>query len=249
MFRSTFSKINDFIIASGGYKAVLPIFIAIIALAIALLVLQQNWIKNEWMEVKKEIAEAEKVKSKIVDNLYDTSKETKKITIKGKKTQKHQDSPVTFLQEIKQKDANINSMTKEGNMYYEYDQHEKAVAVYEKLTKQYSVFEGSDKVFNRLAKSYYSLEDYNGALEAYKNIYQDYLNSPYKLEAQLGMGKCFIKIGNYDEARRVLYFLVGLEAKYKDDVDLEKVIEAYYSIADSYIEQAMASSKNEAKSN
>lgn len=244
MIKSVITKVNEFVEASGGYKGVIPIIIAILGLAIALLVLQQNWIKKEWNAVKSDIEEVGTKKKAVAVKQDKRPKKSKEIKIRDSKIKKQYSTVTGFLQVKKEKEKNIRSMIREGDLFFDYDQYEQAAVVYEELTSQHSVFEGSDKVFNRLARSYYNLEDYESALDSYKKVYYS-LNSPYKLDAQLGLGKCLIQIGNYDEARRILYFLVGQEAKYKKDDDKEKVVEAYYSIADSYIGQARASKSRE----
>jgi len=235
-------KLNDFINTSGGYKSFIPVIIAILVLTIALLVLQQNWIKKEWNAVKSEIEE-KTIKATKVLKKKGVSKEPIKPLTEETIFQKQHDVTSRILKTKEIKEADIKKMQKEGDLYYEYDQYEKAVNVYEKLTDKHTVFEESDKVFTRLGKAYYNLGDYESALGAYKKVYHDYLNSSYRLDAQLGMGKCLIQIGNYDEARRILYFLVGQEAKYKEGEDKEKIIDAYYVIADSYVEQAKVSLK------
>ncbi|ODS32943.1 MAG: hypothetical protein SCARUB_01944 [Candidatus Scalindua rubra] len=138
-------------------------------------------------------------------------------------------------------------MVKEADMYYDYNQYEKAIVVYEKLVGSNMAFDDSDRIFSRLAECYYKLEDYENALETYRKVCNDYLNSPYRLNARLGMGECLILTGNYGEARRVLYSVAAQEAKYKAGKDKLKVIEAYYKIADSYVEQAKHSLKKESR--
>jgi hypothetical protein len=59
------------------------------------------------------------------------------------------------------------------------------------------------------------------------------------------MGECLILTGDYGEARRILYSIAGVEAKYTEDNDKHTVIKAYYKIADSYIEQAKQYLKEE----
>ncbi len=235
-------KLDNFINESGGYKAFIPIIAVILILTIALLVLQQSMIKKEWKAVKTEIEEKVQRKTKVLRKKGVSKKPLKPLS-KDTIIQKQRDVTLNILETKKSKEENINKMKKEGDLFFEYDQYEKAVNVYEKLTSKHSVFEESDKVLARLGKSYYNLGDYESALGAYEKIYHDYLNSPYKLDAQLGMGKCHIQIGNYDEARRILYFLVGQESKHKEGDDREKVIEAYYGIADSFVEQAKTSLK------
>ncbi len=123
-------------------------------------------------------------------------------------------------------------------MYFDYDQYEKAAIIYRKLVNTNPTSEWGDKVYSRLAECYYNLKDFEGALEAYGKVYNSYLKSPYALNARLRMGECLILMGNFDEARRVLYTLIGQEARYEKAEDKLKVIEAYYKIADSYVEQA-----------
>ncbi len=233
-------KVNDFIEASGGYKAVIPVIATILILAIALLVLQQRMIKKERNAVKTEIEDKVQRKTKVLKK-KGVSKKPLKPLKEDTIIQKQHDVTRRILETKENKEADIKKMQKEGDLFFEYDQYEKAVNVYEKLTNEHSVFDESDKVFIRLGNSYYNLKDFESALKAYKKVYHDYLNSPYRLDAQLGMGKCLIQIGSYDEARRILYFLVGQEAKYKEGEDKEKVIEAYYGIADSFVEQAKTS--------
>ena len=134
--------------------------------------------------------------------------------------------------------ANIKSAIKEADMYFDYDQHKKAATVYEQLINSKIAIDESDRISNRLAESYYKLGDNDKALGVYRKVANNYLHSPYRLSAQLGIGECLILTGDYGEARRVLYSITGEEAKYTEDNDKRIVIKAHYKIADSYIEQA-----------
>ncbi len=190
-------------------------------------------VKEESRNVKEERKNFKEV-SKNVKKEIKNFKEEKKNFKKEKKSS----LSASALRARKKAIFNIEKKMKGADMYFEYGQYEKAAAIYEELTDESSASEWSDKVFNRLAECYYNLGDVEGALEVYRKVCNNFLNSPYSLNAQLRMGECLILMGNFEEARRVLYILVGQEAKYKKDEDKSKVIEAYYKIADSYVEQA-----------
>ncbi len=256
MDKDILTRINSLIKESGRYKAFISMSVAILVLVLVLMVIQQSWIKkeknainsiinnsgNEIKHVKTEpLKESKKL---LVNNTKEESRNVKKVSKNVKKERKSfkkerkSSLSASALRARKKAIFNIEKKTKGADMYFEYGQYEKAAAIYEELTDESSASEWSDKVFNRLAECYYNLGDVEGALEAYRKVCNSFLNSPYSLNAQLRMGECLILMGNFEEARRVLYILVGQEAKYKEAEDKSKVIEAYYKIADSYVEQA-----------
>ncbi len=249
MDKDILARINSLIKESGKYKAFISMSVAILVLILVLMVIQQSWIKkeknainsiinNSENEIKHVKAEPLKESKKLlVNNTKEESRNVKKERKNFKKERKSSLS-ASALRARKKAIFNIEKKIKGADMYFEYGQYEKAVAIYEELTDESSASEWSDKVFNRLAECYYNLGDVEGALEAYRKVCNSFLNSPYSLNAQLRMGECLILMGNFEEARRVLYILVGQEAKYKEAEDKSKVIEAYYKIADSYVEQA-----------
>jgi tetratricopeptide (TPR) repeat protein len=132
----------------------------------------------------------------------------------------------------------IKKKIKEANLYYEFEQYDKAARLYEELSTAQIVFTEKDKVVNNLAECYFYLGHFELAMETYQKILKDFFNTPYRLNAQLGEGKCLIHLGEFGEARRVLYLLIAKEAKYDEEEEKSKVIEAYYKIAESYIAQA-----------
>ncbi len=251
MDKDVLARINSLIKESGRYKAFISMSVAILVLVLVLMVIQQSWIKkekdainsiinnseNETKHVKAEpLKESKKLLAKNV------KKESKNVNVKEErknfKRENKSSLSASALRARKKAIFNIEKKMKGADMYFEYGQYEKAVAIYEELTDESSASEWSDKVFNRLAECYYNLGDVEGALKAYRKVCNSFLNSPYSLNAQLRMGECLILMGNFEEARRVLYTLVGQEVKYKKAEDKSKVIEAYYKIADSYVEQA-----------
>jgi tetratricopeptide (TPR) repeat protein len=235
MDKAILAKINSFIKDNGGYKVFIFMSIAILVLILALIFIQQSWIKKEKSAIESAINnsknEIEQVKAESMD-------ESKKLLAKDVKREEKDSMSAISLHARKKAIFNIEKEIKGADMYFEYGQYKKAATIYEELTNANFTYEQSDKVFYRLAECYYNLGDFQGALEAYREVYSNYLDSPYSLHAHLRMGECLILIGNYGEARRVLYTLVGQEAKYEKDEDEIKVIEAYYKIADSYVEQA-----------
>jgi tetratricopeptide (TPR) repeat protein len=249
MDKDILARINSLIKESGKYKAFISMSVAIFVLVLVLMVIQQSWIKkeknainsiinNSGNEIKHVKAEPLKESKKLlVNNIKEESRNVKKERKNFKKERKSSLS-ARALRARKKAIFNIEKKTKGADMYFEYGQYEKAAAIYEELTDESSASEWSDKVFNRLAECYYNLGDVEGALEVYRKVCNNFLNSPYSLNARLKMGECLILMGNFEEARRVLYILVGQEAKYKEAEDKSKVIEAYYKIADSYVEQA-----------
>lgn len=132
----------------------------------------------------------------------------------------------------------LKKKIKEANLYFEYEQYDKAVRLYEEISTAKIVFSEKDKVVNNLAECYYYLGDFELAKETYHMVLNGFFDTPYRLNAQLGVGKCLIHLGEFGEARRVLYLLVAKEAEYDGKTEKSKVIEAYYKIAESYIAQA-----------
>ncbi|MFQ5962944.1 MAG: tol-pal system YbgF family protein [Candidatus Scalinduaceae bacterium] len=237
MNKSILKRLNSFIINAGGYKGFLFINIAILLLVLALVFLQQNWIKEERRAIESVIDRKSVLKRTTGTN---SLKESEKQLVENSSTKNHIDVSANILLSEKETSLNIEKMIKEADMYFEYEQYEKALRIYELLTDKNYFLDEEDKVYSRIAECYYNLDDFKKSLEAYRKVYKDFLDSHYRLSAQLGMGKCLILIGNYDESRRVLYSIAGQEAKYKQTADEINVIEAYYKIADSYIEHAKA---------
>ena len=235
MDKATSEKINCLIKDSGKYKVFISISIAILVLVLMLIVIQQSWIKKEKNAIKSAINNRNEIEHVKPSPL----KESRKLLVKNaKKEKKIGASANSLLARRKRTAPEIEKKIKEADMYFEYELYEKAAVIYRKLANTSSTSKWSDKVFSHLAECYYNQKEFEKALDIYRKVCNNYLNSPYKLNAQLRIGECLIIIGDFDEARRVLYALVGQEAKCKKAEDKSKIIEAYYKIADSYVEQA-----------
>lgn len=227
-------KMNSFIGNASGYKGIICINICILVLILLLMFIQHHWISKEKDSLKSMIEKQRvSMEAKIAPPLKDLARLTKVRT--GKK--EHADGSPEVLQGRRVTKDSIQDVIKEADEYFDYGQYNKAVDIYERLINSKIVIDDSDRIFSRLADSYYKLGRYEKALRVYKKVSNNYLNSPYRLSAQLGLGKYFIVRGEYDEARRILYSIVGQEAKYTGDKDKNIAIEAHYEIANSYIEQ------------
>jgi tetratricopeptide (TPR) repeat protein len=204
--------------------------------------LQRNWITKEKRELKSMIAKQSISKKTLKLNTLKVPEKTM-TPPKEKKNTVGISNNISIGGRITKE--NIKNVIKEADMYFDYDQHKKAVSVYEKLINSKIAIDESDRVYSRLAESYYKLGKYDKASGVYRKVSNNYLNSPYKLGAQLGLGECLILTGDYGKARRVLYSITGVEASYTEDNDKHMVIKSYYKIADSYIEQAKQYLKEE----
>lgn len=245
MIKPVIDKLNKFINESGGYKGFLIIIVVIVILVFVLMMLQKNWIKKEWNALKTEIEKQEKKDSR--PGLHATKKSgpssepKKSLASENADFKKRTKDQAGFEKNQRKTASRVNNLIRNGDLHFEYQQYSEAAYLYEKLTNERSVFKNSDKVLSRLAECYFNLEDYDSASKTYRKINNEYFNSPYSLSAQLGLGKSLVLLGNYSEARRILYTLVGQEALYKEAEEQEKIIDAYYDIADSYIKQAKES--------
>ncbi|MCP4268127.1 MAG: tetratricopeptide repeat protein [Candidatus Brocadiaceae bacterium] len=235
MIKKLQQKINTLIGATSGYRGVILINFCILVLVLGLMFVQYNWISKEKKAlesmVDRQIDDEKGRKSRH----QNTSNKLAKKTIDDKKRVVVSNN---FSENTKVTKYNIKNTIKKADMYFDYEQYNKAVGVYEKVMGSKIAIDESDRVISRLAESYYKLARYDKALVLYRNVSNNYLNSPYKLRAQLGLGECLIVTGDYSGARRVLYSIAGQEAKYTENRDKQIVIEAHYKVADSYIEQA-----------
>ena len=232
-------KVDSLIGTTSGYKGIIFVNFCILALVLGLMFVQFNWISKE-KEALEFMIDEQSEKSK-VSGLSLNKKLIKETVIKKKLSGVSNE----YLQEGKITKSNIANSIKRADMCFDYDQYEKAVVAYKRVVNSNISFDESDRVFSRLAESYYKLEKYENAVELYRKVANGYLNSPYRLSAQLGLGECLIVTGDYVEARRVLYEIAGQEARYTEDKDKNVVIEAHYKIAESYIEQAKHSLKED----
>jgi tetratricopeptide (TPR) repeat protein len=242
MIKKLKQKLNALIGNASGYMGVIIVSLIIFVLVAGLMYLQRNWIAKEKKELKSMIEKQSIGRKALKTNTLKGPEKT--ITPPGEKKNTVGVSNNYSLGGRITKE-NIKNVIKEADMYFDYDQHKKAISVYEKLINSKIAIDESDRVYSRLAESYYKLGKYETASGVYRKVSNNYLNSPYRLGAQLGLGECLILTGDYGKARRVLYSITGVEAKYTEDNDKHMVIKAYYKIADSYIEQAKQYLKEE----
>ena len=235
MIKKLQQKINSLIGTTSGYKGIIFINCCILVLVLGLIFVQYNWISKEKKALKSMVEEQTEMKKAGESSHLKTSMKLVNEAIDDKK---YVDESNRFSEYTTITKSNIRNTIKKADMYFDYEQYDKAVDVYEKVIGSKIAIDESDRIINRLAECYYKLGRYDKALVHYRKVSNDYLNSSYKLSAQLGIGDCMILTGDYNGARRVLYSIAGQEAKYTEDRDRQIVIEAHYKIADSYIEQA-----------
>lgn len=228
-------KIDSLIGTASGYKGIIFINFCILVLVLGLMFVQFNWISKEKRALKSMINKHNEERNVEKIGVQKISKKlVKKPVIKKNESAVSNE----LSQEKKITKSNIENSIKKADMYFDYDQYEKAKVEYKRVINSKIPIDESDRIFSRLAECYYKLEKYGKAIELYRKVSNDYLNSPYRLSAQLGLGECLILTGDYDEARRVLYEIAGQESKYTEEQDKNMVIEAHFKIAESYIEQA-----------
>lgn len=228
-------KIDSLMGTASGYKGIIFINFSILVLVLGLMFVQYNWISSEKKALRTMI---EKQKEERKVEKIDIQKTFKKLARKNVTEKRQAGVSDRFSQERKITKSNIGNSIKNADMYFDYEQYEKAVVAYRRVINSKIAIDESDRVLSRLAESYYKLEKYGKAIDLYKKVSNDYLNSSYRLSAQLGLGECLVLTGEYDEARRVLYEIAGQEARYTEEHEKNMVIEAHFKIAESYIEQA-----------
>ncbi len=228
-------KLGSLIGSSSGFKGVVLINVCILALVLGLMFVQYNWISKEKKSLKTMIDKQKKERKVVKKGLQKT---TNKLAKKNAKNKKQAGASKGFIQGRNITKSNIGNSIKNADMYFDYEQYGKAVLAYKRVINSKIAIDESDRVLSRLAESYYKLEKYEKAIVLYRKVSNGYVNSPYRLGAQLGLGDCLVLTGKYDEARRVLYEIAGQEARYTEEHDKNMVIEAHFKIAESYIKQA-----------
>ncbi|MGQ3685447.1 MAG: tetratricopeptide repeat protein [Candidatus Loosdrechtia sp.] len=239
MVKKIKEKINGLIGNTSGYKGIVIINIGILLLILLLIGIQHTWISKEKDALRTMI---EKQRMSIEE-----SKTVRPLKDFVKSAESHAGEFGDSFPEVSQhmqitKDT-IRNLIEEADIHFDNGWYRKAADIYERLLDSGIPFDSADMVFCRLADSYYKSGRYEKASEGYKKVFNNYLHSPYRLHAQLGLGKSLMVTGEYDEARRILYSIIGQEAKYTGDKERNIVIEAHYEIANSYIEQAKHYSK------
>ncbi len=228
-------KLEPLMGTASGYKGIIFINLCILVLVLGLMFVQYNWISSEKKALKTMI-EKQKIEQKV--ERKNIQKVPDKIVKKNPKKKKQTDLSDSFSNQRRVTKSNLGNSIKNADMYFDYEQYGKAAAAYKRVIKSNIALDEGDRVLSRLAESYYKLEKYEKAIELYRKVSNEYLNSPYRLRAQLGLGDCLVLTRKYDEARRVLYEVAGQEARYTEEKEKNMVIEAHFKIAESYLEQA-----------
>lgn len=90
---------------------------------------------------------------------------------------------------------------------------------------------GNERALTELARSHFAKEEYNEAHDYYDRLW---LLHPEKVSYMLNKAVCLVKLGEYDEALKLLY---QLDYEHADDINIQRVL-AWTLTSDNKLEQA-----------
>ena len=125
----------------------------------------------------------------------------------------------------------------EANRVYEQENYEKAAVLYGKGMDKSLPFRNEDFVVYRLGDCRLRTGKYEEALKTFQTLNSEYVNSPYRFKSLLKTGECYAAMGELKKARKTLYAIVAQEGKCIDEEDKSVVVDAYFKIADYYMEE------------
>lgn len=202
------------------------------------LFLQKDWIKvkgNKMVSrlVEKKLEESLDKYMDLNDNLRGGKRAKAKLSddIKGENS-----SGVQRGREETQEDRTEYII--EANRLYEQGDYKTAASLYGKGLDKSMPFLNEDFIVYRLGDCYFQSGDYKEALEVFRHLNNDYLNSEYQLQSRLKMGECCAKLGDYKQARKTLYSVIAQEGDCKTEEDKSCVAESYFKIGDYYREES-----------
>jgi tetratricopeptide (TPR) repeat protein len=202
------------------------------------LFLQKDWIKvkgNKMVSrlVEKKLEESLDKYMDLNDNLRGGKRAKAKLSddIKGENS-----SGVQRGREETQEDRTEYII--EANRLYEQGDYKTAASLYGKGLDKSMPFLNEDFIVYRLGDCYFQSGDYKEALEVFRHLNNDYLNSEYQLQSRLKMGECCAKLGDYKQARKTHYSVIAQEGDCKTEEDKSCVAESYFKIGDYYREES-----------
>ena len=158
-----------------------------------------------------------------------------------------------------EKDKNMSSYLR-GKIFYKTKRYDEAIAIFEKLYQKDSIDRKSACI--ELSKIYTSLEKYDLANKYLDTLYKEYpnqspelkmhmyyeskmhkecidyskkyLNTDFDLDAKYYMGRSLVKIGLYNEAKKLLEDIINLHPKNKVYYDLGIINERLGNFIDAY---------------
>ncbi len=125
----------------------------------------------------------------------------------------------------------------EANRIYEQGNYEKAATLYGKGMDKSMPFRNEDFVVYRLGDCRLRTGKYEEALKTFQSLNSEYVNSPCRFKSLLKTSECYAAMGELKKARKTLYAIVAQEGKCTDEEDKSIVVDAYFKIADYYMEE------------
>ncbi len=125
----------------------------------------------------------------------------------------------------------------EANRIYEQGNYGKAATLYGKGMDKSTSFKNEDFVVYRLGDCCFRTGKYEEALKTFQSLNSEYVNSPFRFKSLLKTGECYAAMGDLKKARKTLYSIVAQEGNCTEEEDKSIVADAYFKIADYYMEE------------
>ena len=230
----------------GGFKRrslfrrlgiVVVVSLLILGIVSGLLFFQWRWIKAGTQVIVKMMDE--KIRENIKKSLDETinNSATQGVAVdEDASTQKHADRSAPKGREEAEPVDNSKFII-EANRVYEQGNYEKAAVLYGKGMDKSLPFRNEDFVIYRLGDCYLRTGKHDEALKTFQTLNSEYVNSPYRFKSLLKTGECCAAMGDLKKARKTLYTIIAQEGKCIDEDDKSTVVEAYFKIADYYMEE------------
>ncbi len=182
---------------------------------------------------------------KVVENLMKKLEQNEEVSqrIKQKKTwenkqAKREEETPDSKDESHDVKVDTSKFVIEANRLYEQGDYKSAANLYEKGLDKSMPFLNEDFVMFRLGDCYFMSEKYEEAIKVFQSLNNDYINSAYHFKSRMKVGECYAGLGEYEKARKTLYTVVAQEGKCSSADDKAIVVDAYFKIADYYMQEA-----------
>lgn len=233
-------NISQIILLFRQYGLAIAVNFVILGALCFLFLLQRNWIKLGNEDIGRIVEE--KVMESIKKNMFSDNNMNNIASENNRDKDLKHDKNDTDVSDIKNGSLEMQEdNTKyviEANRLYEQGCYESAAAFYEESLNKSMPFLNEDFVMYRLGDSFFLSERYDDALKVFQSLNSDYINSPYQFKSRLKIGECYAKIREFKKARKALYAVMAQEGKCCSDDDKLAVVDAYFKIADYYMEEA-----------
>ncbi|MBM4055533.1 MAG: tetratricopeptide repeat protein [Planctomycetes bacterium] len=205
------------------------------------------FLQKDWIKVKGNKMVSTLVEKKLEESLDKYMESNKKLQdgVNGSKTKKKlsgsakgENVSSDAMQESEDVEEDRTEYVIEANRLYEQGDYKTAASLYEKGLDKSMPFLNEDFIVYRLGDCYFNSGNYKAALEVFRHLNNDYLNSEYQLRSRLKMGECYAELGEYQQARKTLYTVIAHEGNCATEEDKSCVVDSYFKIGDYYLEEA-----------